>query len=176
MLKKIDFDSGKLHANGKDYSIQTELSINRFKVLEELEVEFYYGFTMQEMFDKLKEAWNLLDKGKMAQAPVKLHNLMTGIAEKVDKREPVMLRICSLFIVTQDEDVNSWSEELAKEKIDDWSKEGYDINDFFSLAANLVPGFIKDYNETLKGTFLAADQEQEKPQDNENSTEKKKHG
>ncbi len=173
MLKKIDFASGKFQAGDKEYIINQELTINRFKILEELEIEFYYGFTMQEMFQKLKDVWELMDKGKMAQAPVKIHNLMTGVAERVDKREPVMLRICSLFIVTEGEDLTEWSDELASEKINDWKE--YDINDFFSLAASLVPGFMKDYEEILNDTFLSAAKE-EVLQENKPSTKKKENG
>ncbi len=175
MPKKIDFASGKVPAGGKVYKIAPELTINRFKVLEELEVEFYYGFTMSDMFTKLKDAFEMMDKSKVAQASVKIHNLMTGIADRVDKREPVMLRICSLFLITDDENINEWSEELAKQKIDDWAGEGYDINDFFSLAANLVPGFMKDYEEILKGT-LKAESQQESSQESQKSSKKKKGG
>ena len=154
MLRRIDFDSKIIPANGKEYTLAGELTINRFKVLEELEVEFYYGFTMKEMFEKLKMAFSDLDKGKPANAAVKVHNLMTGVADRIDKRENVMLRICSLFINQKDEDLNSWSDELAKEKIADWSAEGYAIDDFFSLAASLVPGFMKDYERILEGTLM----------------------
>lgn len=173
MPKKIDFKSGQIPAGGKVYKITPELTINRFKILEELEVEFYYGFTMSDMFAKLKDAFDLMDKSKVAQASVTIHNLKEGIADRIDKREPVMLRICSLFLVTDGEDLNEWSDELAKQKIDDWSKEGYDINDFFSLAANLVPGFMKDYGEILEGTLKAESQQGSSPESQKSSKKKK---
>ena len=173
-MKRIDF-SKPIPANGKTYKVASELSINRFRILEELEIEFYYGFTMQDMFTKLKETFELMDKGKIAQSSVKVHNLLSGVADRLDKREPVMLRICSLFLITDGEDVNEWSEELAKGKIDDWSKEGYAINDFFSLAANLVPGFMKDYEEILEGTLEGA-ASLKKSQDKKPSSPKKKSG
>ena len=156
MLKRIDF-SKPIPANGKVYHIAKELSIVRFKTLEELEVEFYYGFTMREMFEKLKESFMDLNKSKPADASVKIHNLMTGIADKLDKRQPVMLRICTLFINTKEENLNEWSTELADEKINDWTVEGYAIDDFFSLAANLVPGFMKDYERVLADTLMEAE-------------------
>ena len=35
-------------------------------------------------------------------------------------------------------------------KIDDWNKEGYDVNDFFVLASNLVRGFLPIYGEIFQ--------------------------
>ena len=112
----------------------------------------------------------LLDKGKMAQASVKVHNLMTGIADRVDKRQPVMLRICSLFVNTKGEDPNEWSDELAEKKINDWSKEGYAMADFFSLAAVVVPGFTTAYEEVLANTFLQKLEKEPKSQSDKPSS------
>jgi hypothetical protein len=149
-LKRIDFSSPTIPANGKVYKFMNELSIARFKELDKLEVEFFYGFDMQQMFDKLKAAFEDLNKAKPADASVKIHNLMKGIADKVDKRENVVLRICSLYLVTEDEDVTKWSEELAKQKINDWETEGYAMTDFFSLAATSLPGFLKSYESVTQ--------------------------
>lgn len=162
MLKRIDFNAPVIEANGKTYRLKKEISINRFRELEKMEVEFYYGFTMQEMFDKLKDAFSDLNKNKLADASVKVYRLMEGVADKVDKRENVMLRMCTLFLCTEDEDLTVWTEDLAKQKIDDWAKEGFAIDDFFTLAANLVPGFINDYEKILAGTLLEEEKNQKK--------------
>lgn len=164
MLKRIDFNAPVIEANGKTYRLKKEISINRFRELEKMEVEFYYGFTMQEMFDKLKDAFGDLNKNKLADASVKVYRLMEGVADKVDKRENVMLRMCTLFLCTEDEDLTVWTEDLAKQKIDDWAKEGFAIDDFFTLAANLVPGFINDYEKILAGTLLEEEKKEKKPQ------------
>jgi hypothetical protein len=176
MLKRIDFEKGELVADGKTYKLATEMSINRFKALEALEIEFYYGFTMREMFEKLKASFLDLNKAKPADAAVKIHNIMKGVADRVDKREPVILRICSLFLNTEGEDVSEWSEELAKEKIDVWAKEGFLIDDFFTLAASTVPGFIKDYERILNDSLMTENEqgkEEERPSQ-ENDPSKKK--
>lgn len=149
-LKRIDFASDVIPANGKQYKILKELPIIRLKELERMEVEFFYGFDMQGMFNKLKEAFEELNKNKIANASVKVHNLMKGIADRVDKREPVMFRICSLFLCTDDEDITVWSEELASQKVADWAKEGYAASDFFSLVASFLPGFLAAYEETTQ--------------------------
>ena len=152
MLKRIDFSKPTIPANGKEYKFLTELPIVRFKELDKLEVEFFYGFDMKQMFDKLKAAFEDLNKSKIADASVKMHNLMKGVADKVDKREPIVLRICALFLVTEDEDINKWSDELAAKKIKDWEEEGYAMTDFFSLAATSLPGFLEAYEKITADT------------------------
>ena len=151
-IKRIDFTKDVIPANGKEYKIISELPIARFKQLDEMEVEFFYGFDMKGMFDKLKESFDYLNKNKIADASVRIHNLMKGIADKVDKREPVMLRMCSLFLVTEDEDITTWSDELCKQKVEDWQKEGYAMSDFFSLVATLLPGYLQSYEEVTQNT------------------------
>src|SRR6056297_134789 len=147
MLKEIDFTKNEIPANGKVYKILTQLPIGRFKELDKMEVEFYYGFDMQGMFDKLKASFEDLNRNKPADASVKIHNLMRGVAEKVDQRTHVVIRICSLFLVTEDEDLTKWNEELAKEKEKDWAEEGYSMTSFFSLVASFLPGFLQNYKE-----------------------------
>lgn len=151
--KRIDFDKPYIEANGKKYKFLNELTIERFKALDRMEVEFFYGFDMQKMFEKLKASFEDLNKNKIADASVKVYNLMKGIADRIDEREHIVLRICSLFLVTDDEDVTKWDEELAKEKAADWAAEGYAMSDFFSLAATSLPGFLKSYEEVTADTL-----------------------
>ncbi len=158
-MKRIDFDKAFIEANGKKYKIHKELTIARYKVMEQLEVEFYYGFTMKDMFDRLKAAYKDLNTNKLADSAVKVYQVMEGIADRIDEREPVMLRLASLFLCVDGEDLSKWDDDLAKEKIADWEAEGYAINDFFTLVANLVPGFIKHYQETLEGTLMEEEDE-----------------
>lgn len=151
--KQIDFSKDVIPANGKEYFILKELPISRFEELDKMEVELYYGFDMKGMYDKLVETFNDLNKTKVADASVKIHNLLKGIADKVDKRTHIILRICSLFLVTKDEDVNAWNEDLAKQKADDWAKEGYSMNSFFTLVVTFKPGFLQAYEEISQNTL-----------------------
>lgn len=155
-MKRIDFSQKTIHANGKEYKLINELPIARFKELDKMEVEFFYGFDMKGMFDKLKATFEDLNKSRIGDASVKIHNLMKGIADRVDKREHIVLRICSLFLITDDEDLTTWSEDLASQKADDWAKEGYSMTDFFSLVASFLPGFMKSYEEVTADTFPQA--------------------
>jgi hypothetical protein len=57
--------------------------------------------------------------------------------------------MCALFCNYEGEDEKIYNEEIMKSKIEDWQKEGYDINDFFSLAWTLVPSFLEIYKDDL---------------------------
>lgn len=151
--KQIDFSKDVIPANGKNYTILKELPIARFEELDKMEVELYYGFDMKGLYDKLVETFNDLNKSRPADASVKIHNLLKGVADKVDQRTHIILRICSLFLVTEDEDVNEWSEDLAKQKTEDWAKEGYSMNSFFTLVVTFKPGFLEAYNEISQNTL-----------------------
>jgi hypothetical protein len=151
-LKQIDFTKDVIPANGKEYKVLKELTIERFKQLDKMEVEFFYGFDMKGLFDKLTAAFGDLNKNKPADASVKIHNLIKGIADRIDDREHVVLRICSLFLITDDEDITKWDEDLAKKKAKDWAEEGYTMSSFFSLVANFLPGFLAAYENATQDT------------------------
>ena len=79
-------------------------------------------------------------------------NLAKAIGEGLEKRTNNAMMLCALFIVGEDEDLTKWDEQEQMKKIDDWNSEGYDVNSFFRLAANLVTGFIDDLEEILSDT------------------------
>lgn len=162
MLKEIDFTKPVIPANGKEYKILKELPIARFKELDRMEVEFFYGVDMQTMFDKLKSAFDDLNKAKIADASVKIHNIMKGVADKVDNRVHIVMQICSLFLVTDDENINDWSIDLAREKEKDWSAEGYSMSSFFSLVASFLPGFLGAYESVLNDTSKQKEKQKSK--------------
>lgn len=147
-LKHIDFSKSVLPANGKEYLIEKGMSGKRYTIFEELQSKIGWGVDFDTMLAKVKMAFEYLNKSKPADAAVILYNMIEMISEKLQKRMLPTLQLCTLFINTKDEDRRTWSEALAEEKINDWNEEGYDINDFFVLALNMVPGLVIYLNET----------------------------
>jgi hypothetical protein len=148
-LKRIDFETGVFTANGKTYRIEGALSIERYAELQILEKELAYGFTVKNIFDKLKELWNLLNKLKFAEASVLVRDLMAG-ATRVAERTPTTLKICALFINTEDEDRTTITQETINKKIEDWKAEGIDIRDFFQVASSSISGFLEVYKSVTR--------------------------
>jgi hypothetical protein len=86
-------------------------------------------------------------------------NLRDGIVDKIEDRSHPALLLCSLFIVTKDEDLTKWDKQDAEEKIKDWETEGIAMMDFFRLAANLVTGFIPILDEISQGSLKMLSEE-----------------
>lgn len=148
-MKKIDFEKGSFEADGRTFIIRDNLTIERWQAFEELQTSMGLNLSFKQVFDKLKVAYEHFNGGKFADGSVVLHNLMSGIADRVDNKIHPALEICALFIVEKDEDVAVWDRSIAKSKINAWKKEGYDMQDFFSLAVSLVQGFTETYVEYM---------------------------
>ena len=61
-------------------------------------------------------------------------NNVDSFKGELTSRYPAAYYICTLFIIREGEDLNSWSFEQANAKIDDWIKENFNATDFFGLA------------------------------------------
>ena len=144
-LKTLDPQSRTFEANGKKYIIETKLSIARFHQYQIYEKEAGFSISFSAMVATIRDAYQDLNQLKAADASVKLHNLLAGIS-KVAEKEHVLLKMCALFINTEDEDRGEIDDDMITAKIEDW-KDEYEVNGFFTLALNTVNGFFQIYNE-----------------------------
>jgi len=142
-LKRLDLSKQSFVANGTTYYIESGLSIERFCEYQILEKEAAFSMSFKKIFENLKDVHRLMNEVKFVEAAVKLDNLMRGVA-KLEEREPTLLKMCALFINTEDEDRTTINNDMIVKKIEDWKKE-YDIRDFFQLALNTVDGFLEIY-------------------------------
>lgn len=142
-LKRLDLSKQSFEANGTTYYIESGLSIERFCEYQILEKEAGFGLSFKKIFDNLKDLHKLMNEVKFVEAAVKLDNLMRGVA-KLEEREPTLLKMCALFINTEDEDRTTINNDMIVKKIEDWKQE-YDVRDFFRLALNTVDGFLEIY-------------------------------
>jgi hypothetical protein len=152
-VKRIDFSLPYIEACGVKYHVKKTLSVDRWRQFEDLQAKVGFGKSFQELFDSVRKAYEKLQEPKIADASVILHNIMLGVKDKLDKRHDPALQICALFINGEDEDEKVYDEEVMNKKIENWRKEGYAIQDFFTMAWNLVPGCIEIYEEDLKNTL-----------------------
>lgn len=142
-LKQLDTTKPSFVANGVTYHIESQLSIERFCEYQLLEKEAGFGMSFKKIFENLQDLHKLMNGVKFVEAAVKLDNLMRGVA-KLEEREPTLLKICALFINTEDEDRAVINNDMIVKKIDDWKQE-YDVKGFFTLALNTVDGFMEIY-------------------------------
>jgi hypothetical protein len=161
-LKKLPFDKGEFTANGVLYRIKNTLTLARFVEFEKLQNHFGFGLSFKALYDKLEAIRVLFDSGKSVEAFANYWNLKEGIAYRLEDRTHPLLLLCSLFIITEDEDLTAWNELDQKVKIDNWNREGYDVNDFFQLGSNLVAGFLPIYGEISQSSSQTG---QKRPKD-----------
>lgn len=147
-VKSIDFSKKEFMANGKKYIISDKISINRYAQYQKILPQLTYGLSFDEIFKALRAAYDNLNKQKFADSSVIIHNLMNGISkvEETSRIHPA-LKIASMFINTESEDVKIYDEEIANKKIEDWMQEGYSMSDFFNLALSSIQGFREQYLE-----------------------------
>ena len=143
-------------AAGKTYTIRSAaegFSIERFNQYEILSLALGYGATFQQFTQQLNTAIALANDAATGKATfvdlvLQLDAMKKGIASSTQQRNSMALTMCTLFIVEKEEDLTSWSEEMANQKIENWNKEGYDVNDFLVIALSSIAGFSEIYKES----------------------------
>lgn len=144
-FKNIDFNAGKFEANGKTYYLETKMNIGRYCEFLILQRELTMGMTLQELYEAWSVQKQLLNQTRFVDAAVYADKVMNHCV-KLKEKEPTVLKICTLFINTAEEDRTKWDNDLVVRKMEDWKAELIDKDDFFHVAFTLVPGFIAIYN------------------------------
>lgn len=144
--------SEKFTANGKNYSITTQLSVQRFIEFEIAQVELGFGVSFNDMVKQFQKIYDAANKGKLADVSIFAYNALNGIKTRLEDRTHPVIKICSLFINYEGEDTSVWSDEVAKQKQEDWIKAGIPMDDFFSVALNSVENLLTVYGEISRST------------------------
>ena len=161
-IKRLPRDeSGQLKpvfkANGNYYKIThwpNGVPIKRWHLYELFSLSFSYNRDPVEIYNHNAKAEAMLrdilrQKGGVDAIDVIQHLKASqdGILELNPNRFNRALYVCSLFIIGENEDVKTWSQEIAEQKINDWVTEGLAIDDFFILARTtaetILPGLKK---------------------------------
>jgi len=148
--KTIPLNAKHFEAKGVKYYIHNMLSVERWEKYEEYQHLAGFGTDFQGLFELVKKAYLKLNERKDADAAVTLHNIMVAIKQRLEKRDNAVLMICALWCNSDDEDTKVFDEQKLMDKIQNWREEGYAMSSFFTIAWNLVPGFIDAYKEDLE--------------------------
>lgn len=147
-LKRLDLSNPRFEANGVYYNVEGGLSIERFCMYQILEKEAAFGVSFKNLFNNLQKLHGLMNNVKFVEASILLDNMMRGVA-KLEEKQPTLLKMCALFINTDDEDRSIITEDMIAKKINDWKKE-YDVRDFFQVALSTMDGFLEIYNNVSR--------------------------
>lgn len=145
-LKVIDLKTKSFTANGKEYFIEMGgISMQRFIEYEKLQVELGYGVTFIQLYELIKESYELCNKQRFADLAVKLYNALQGIKTFEERRIPAF-ELCALFINTKEENRAIITSDMTAIKLADWEAEGLDAVPFFQLAVSSLTNFSTAYN------------------------------
>ena len=176
-VKRIDFKKNHIlcekefEGNNKPrkYYFTDTLSIERYEIFEDLEMLVAKGRSYADIYKSEMKIHEYLNAGKMADAAIENHNSMILVREKLEKRHHSVMRMVALFANIEGEDTKKYDELVIEKKILDWKNEGFAMNDFFSLAFNLVEDYLESYKQVSQGLLS-------KPEKSTLSTETGKSG
>lgn len=152
-VKRIEEGQTTFVANNVTYIVHDTMPVGRYAAFERLQMNLVYDKDPMTTLQEMVEVYSLLNQGKLADASVKLHNIMNG-AERIVQGQPHhLLFICTCFITKENADRSGWTEAEAKQDIENWTKEQIDVRDFFALAMVYVQHFFKDYRKTFQNSL-----------------------
>ena len=167
LLKTIDLTQPSFIANGEEYYIEKDISIQRSVYAEAAKIELESGLKVGKQLEDWVAVYDLANQQKFADIVVMAYNHRRGFKDFFEKHPPV-LKLCSCFLNTKDEDRRYINDDLVERKIKDWTEEGISMQSFFALALTLlkieVEGYrsatadilklIKDFNEKVNAAEL----------------------
>lgn len=141
--------------SGQEYIIRTQeegIGIDRKTLYDKMMPMLHYGMTYQGIFNSVKQAQRMLTgEGSLHERNLKATLFLesiTGTAEKLSQTTySTIYEMCSLFIVTPDEQLDKWIQEEQNDKIEDWNI--YHEDDFFLLLLNSIPDYMIQYRELI---------------------------
>jgi hypothetical protein len=154
-LKQIPNNGAPFMANGKQYFVEENLSIDRWIYMNELTIQLGFGVEYQEMQQNWFNVIDMAEKQKFASIVILAHNQVNGVS-KIYEREPMILKFCALFMNTADEDRGTITEDVISRKIEDWKKEGWGIDGFLEFSLLKVKGLAENFRNVIQGDFLEA--------------------
>ena len=138
------------HANEKKYYIITEndsFPLSRWGYFRKFAFQFMASVDFSGAYNNWAKMLQLCDEfavSKSGYTELILHcrSAMEKTKELSEMRYDAALYIATLFIIREDESILEWSQAQADEKIEDWIKEGYGIEDFFLWSANFLDSYL----------------------------------
>ena len=147
----------RFNANGTEYFVRLPsdgISLLRASKLRPLLSvvgnDATFGDQLQAEYRKKKLFDSMLsNKGGATELGAEIMTSIKAI-EKADRNWTFAAYACTLFIVTENEDLPTYDERTAEKKIEDWNKEPIHEQDFFFLCLS----WARIWNEGLAAFYL----------------------
>lgn len=122
------------------------LGFERYTLFQKLSLKRGFGRDFAQIYEALEKiklgiAGETTVARLRADSIVSITALQDSVADFGNEQFDAALWLCTLFVLREGEDVASYSETVAEEKIKDWAAYGYSELDFFFLSGNMVPNY-----------------------------------
>ena len=150
--KTIDIPSGKFMAGGDMYFISPALSTNFYVEYLKRVPRLTFHTTFEGMYDTLAKIYTAASSGNdmiyaIGQARELSWNQLENIKRFDENEIPDIIDFCALFIHKAGDNTAQFDHAYHEVKKQIISKEGYLINDFFSLAFSLIENYGNAYHK-----------------------------
>jgi hypothetical protein len=155
MKAKIDIENRKIIGHsGKVYKINPEgLSIGRAAEFQIRGILLGFKTDFETLLKMVDSSVKRLEGGKtfgdIADTINELKSFRKGMLDYQLNTRPTIIEFCSLFCIGEGEDIGTHTEDVIREKYDEWKT--IPDQDFFFLCANVIPHFRESYLKALKG-------------------------
>lgn len=134
--------------SGKIYKIEPErITTGRWPEFETQSLMLAFGSDFKTFYTSLIDIRKKLSEikilGDVIGIDKKIENLLQGVSTYTERPEPKIIKFCSLFCNSEDEDTSQYNKNIAKEKYEDWKH--IPIESFFLLASEVIPSFKETY-------------------------------
>lgn len=155
-MVNLDYNQQEFVANGKTYHVSDSMPAQRYWMYQKMRMELLVGANygkIYESYDTILSLINRFVRGEdtLSELFVYIDSVKKGMSD-LDKKHPIELYLCTLFVNRNGEDTSKWSPDLAKEKIEDWNEEKINTSFFLNLAIGSLSNLLQDYNTDSQST------------------------
>lgn len=148
-LKTIDLTAKTFMANGTEYFIENEISIQRSVYAEAAKIELEGSRAVGKQTEDWKKVYDLCNESKLADVSVIAYNNLRGFKNLFESHNPV-IKLCACYINYKDEDRRYITEAAIEKKVADWTEEGISMQSFFLLALALLKKEVEIYGSATQ--------------------------
>lgn len=163
MLHIFDYDRNTFARafktrSGQEYIIRTPkdgITLRRATILRQMMTPIAMGEPLGDTVSRIRKMRTLYNalfsgKGDPAELGAEIAGMERTLTESVTKAYDAAAIACTLFIVKPDENLESWSEGEAENKLKDWNDSRVHEADFFFCCTT----WARLWNEDLTGFLL----------------------
>jgi hypothetical protein len=146
-LKEFDPTADSIKTDKHNYRILTSnISVERYLAMEMWELILLGYQSHRDYAEYQAELLKNFNEGNQAMLGKLIIDGQMMFGFQKQKVHPVLM-FCMIFVVREDEDIMTWDEDVAKEKIKDLVNHGYGMPSFFALCLRVSPTLKKGYKD-----------------------------